>query len=126
MAKPSTQVLLMQAQREIARLQHELIVARTVATRFCADAAVISAHRVFHRTGDIIAEFQEDYMNTVLEIAKMADEDADTVTKDGKYLEYHWAKVDEAMLAALTEKYFIPHEIRHHMTGDPKTAEVKA
>ena len=70
MPKVNTFVLLQNAKEEIKRLQYEVANARLVSTLFCADAAVIAAHEVFQRLGDIIAEFQESYQTWCQRIAK--------------------------------------------------------
>ena len=118
MPKPSTQIQLMHAQREIRRLQFELANARLVSTRFCADAACIAAHHVFQRTGPIMAEFMDKYMETVQEIAQLMIDDSSTEFKDGDYLAYGKAKVDEAVRSAMTDEYFLPWEERHAVPGD--------
>ncbi len=113
MAKPSTQVVLMQALQEVKRLQHELAVQRLVTTRFCADAACIAAHNVFKRRGAIMADFMTEYLESVQEIAQLAIDDSDTKTSDGSYLEYHKATVDKAVLEAMTAEFFLPWNERH-------------
>ena len=118
MAKPNAQVQLIHAKREIARLQFELANARLVSTRFCADAACIAAHHVFQRTGDIIRDFMEEYLETVNEIAKIMIADSETEFQDGKYLEYGKAKVDQAVMEAMTEKWFLPWNERHAVPGE--------
>lgn len=118
MPKPSTQIQLMHAQREIRRLQFELANARLVSTRFCADAACIAAHHVFQRTGPIMADFMEKYLETVQEIAQLMIDDSETQCRDGKYLEYGKHKVDEAVKAAMTGEYFLPWEERHAVPGN--------
>ena len=113
MSKPSVQVQLIHAQREIARLRFELANARLVSTRFCADAACIAAHHVFQRTGPIMADFMEKYLETVQEIAQMMIDDSATEYRDGEYLEYGKHKVDEAVKADMTEEFFLPFDQRH-------------
>ena len=127
MAKPSAQVQLINAQRhilllenEIRRLQYELANARLVATLFCDDSAVIAAHRVFHRTGDIIHQFSEEYKQLTREIAKLASDDSKTEFKSGRYLEYAKTTIDAEVKDALTEKYFRPFDERHRLEGDPE------
>lgn len=120
MAKPSTQVQLMHAPAEIRRLRHEVQNARLVSTLFCADAAVIAAHEVFQRKGDIIAEFQEAYQEWCQRISKAAVEDSETKSRDGSYMDYFKTTIDEAVLEALTEKYFLPFDARHQVEGRAK------
>ena len=118
MPKSGTQIQLLHAQREIRRLQFELANARLVSTRFCADAACIAAHHVFQRTGPIMADFMEKYLETVQEIAQLMIDDSSTEFKDGDYLAYGKAKVDEAVRSAMTDEYFLPWEERHAVPGD--------
>ena len=120
MAKPSTQVLLINAEAKIQRLMEaiellrdEVANARLVSALFCADAAVIAAHEVFQRRGDIIAEFQESYQEWCQRIAKLVVDDSKTQARDESYLEYSKTRIDEAVRDALTDKYFLPWDQRH-------------
>lgn len=122
MAKPSTQVLLINAEAKIQRLMEaiellrdEVANARLVSTLFCADAAVIAAHEVFQRRGDIIAEFQESYQEWCQRIAKLVVDDSKTQARDESYLEYSKTRIDEAVRDALTDKYFLPWDRRHEI-----------
>lgn len=119
MARVNTFVLLQNAKEEIKRLQYEVANARLVSTLFCADAAVIAAHEVFQRKGEIIAEFQESYQRWCQRIAKLVVEDSKTQARDNSYLEYSKTRIDEAVRDALTDKYFLPWDQRHHIPGDP-------
>ena len=120
MAKVNTFVLLQNAKEEIKRLQYEVANARLVSTLFCADAAVIAAHEVFQRKGDIIAEFQESYQEWCQRIAKLVVEDSETDARDNSYLEYSKTRIDEAVREALTDKYFLPWDDRHKVEGREK------
>ena len=119
MPKVNTVALLMQAKEEILRLQKENAKATQSAIKFCADAAVIAAHNVFLRKGDKIAEFRDEYQRLCMEIAQVVMDDSETQARDDSYLEYSKTRVDEAVLEALTEKYFQPWDERHHIPGDP-------
>ena len=118
MAKVNTFVLLQNAKEEIKRLQYEVANARLVSTLFCADAAVIAAHEVFQRKGEIIAEFQESYQRWCQRIAKLVVEDSKTQARDNSYLEYSKTRIDEAVRDALTDKYFLPWDERHQIRGE--------
>ena len=120
MAKVNMFVLLQNAKEEIKRLQYEVANARLVSTLFCADAAVIAAHEVFQRKGEIIAEFQESYQEWCQRIAKLVVEDSMTETKDGSYLEYSKTAIDEAVRDALTDKYVLPWDERHKLPEDKR------
>ena len=111
MGNKNPQLTIIHLAKENERLRVALKNARTATTVFCADAAAIAAHDTFKRTGDIISEFMERYLDVVQDIAKMAVEDSETV--GGDFLEYHKTKVDEAVKAALGEKYFLPFNERH-------------
>ena len=133
MAKPSTQVLLMNAEAKIQRLMEaiellrdEVANARLVSTLFCADAAVIAAHEVFRRKGEIIAEFQEAYQTWCQRIAKLVVEDSETTVRDGSYLEYSKTTIDEAVRDALADKYFLPWDTRHQIEGRENKKETGA
>lgn len=41
-----------------------------------------------------------------------------TETRDGSYLEYSKTSIDEAMLDALTDKYFLPWDQQHSLPGE--------
>ena len=125
MAKPSTQVLLINAEAKIQRLMEaiellrdEVANARLVSALFCADAVVIAAHEVFQRRGDIIAEFQESYQEWCQRIAKLVVDDSKTQARDESYLEYSKTRIDEAVRDALTDKYFLPWDQRHSLPGE--------
>ena len=90
------------------------------------DAAVIAAHEVFQRRGDIIAEFQESYQTWCQRIAKLVVEDSETQVKDGSYLEYSKTTIDEAVRDALTDKYFLPWDTRHQIEGRENKKETGA
>ena len=126
MPKVNTFVLLQNAKEEIKRLQYEVANARLVSTLFCADAAVIAAHDVFQRKGDIIAQFQEAYQTWCQRIAKLVVEDSETQAKDGSYLEYSKTTIDEAVRDALTDKYFLPWDTRHQIEGRENKTETGA
>ena len=126
MPKVNTFVLLQNVKEEIKRLQYEVANARLVSTLFCADAAVIAAHEVFQRCGDIIAEFQESYQTWCQRIAKLVVEDSETQVKDGSYLEYSKTTIDEAVRDALTDKYFLPWDTRHQIEGRENKKETGA
>ena len=126
MPKVNTFVLLQNVKEEIKRLQYEVANARLVSTLFCADAAVIAAHEVFQRRGDIIAEFQESYQTWCQRIAKLVVEDSETQVKDGSYLEYSKTTIDEAVRDALTDNYFLPWDTRHQIEGRENKKETGA
>lgn len=126
MPKVNTFVLLQNAKEEIKRLQYEVANARLVSTLFCADAAVIAAHEVFQRKGDIIAEFQESYQEWCQRIAKLVVDDSKTQARDNSYLEYSKTRIDEAVRDALTDKYFLPWDTRHQMEGRENKKETEA
>ena len=119
MAKVNKVALLMQAKAEILRLQKENAKATQAATKFCSDAAVIAAHNVFLRKGDKIAEFRDEYQRLCMEIAQVVMDDSETQARDESYLEYSKTRIDEAVRDALTDKYFLPWDQRHHIPGDP-------
>ena len=103
MAKSSGYLARMQAQK-----QAELHYHRRFTMQWCADAAILAAHDVFHRKGDILAEFHERFMEYSQEIAQMTLDDA----KDDKHIDYTKGKVDR-MLQDILGEHFVPWEERY-------------
>lgn len=83
--------------------------ARLFSIKWCADAAILAANEVFHRKGDIIAEFQKAFCKYAIEIAEMTEEDA----KADREMVYTKTKLDERLLDILGEKYFVPWDERY-------------
>lgn len=99
--------------RQQAIKQNELRLTRLFALQYAADAAAIAANKVFHRRGEIIAEFVTEMMMEADRIAKITLKDA----KDDKQIDYTKGSVDRDLLRILGEEYFSDWESRY---GDIK------
>ena len=115
MPKPNAFLMKLQAQKA-AELQHQ----RQFTIQWCADAAVLAAHEVFHRKGDILVEFYNTFVANAHEIAEMTLADA----KDDKSLGYTKGKLDRQLEAILGDD-FIPWEERYHPTNLQKMNKKK-
>lgn len=119
MAKPSTQLRLMQAQQDIKRLLEEIArLQEDQADRdrerdhfvriMCRDMAFIALHDAFGFGADRLNRFANAYADTWIAWATATTEDA----KDDKTAEYSREKYEEK-LKQILEKYYIPREERY-------------
>lgn len=81
---------------------------RRFTMQWCADAAIIAAHKVFQRKGEKLVEFGEAFMDIAQEIAELTISDA----KDDKAIEYTKGKV-VGLLKELLGDAFAPWEERY-------------
>jgi hypothetical protein len=95
--------------RQQAIKQNEMRLTRLFALQYAADAAAIAANKVFHRRGEIIAEFVTEMMMEADRIAKITLKDA----KDDKQIDYTKGSVDRDLLRILGEEYFSDWETRY-------------
>lgn len=103
MAKNSGYLAKMQAQKAA-----EISLHRKFTMQWCADAAILAAHDVFHRKGDILAEFHKKFMEYSQDIAQMTLDDA----KDDRHIDYTKGKVDGILKDILGDN-FVPWEERY-------------
>lgn len=115
MPKPNAFLLKLQAQKA-AEIQHQ----RQFAIQWCADAAVLAAHEVFHRKGEKLVEFFNVFVDYSHEIAEMALIDA----KDDKTLGYTKGKIDRQLQELLGDA-FVPWEERYHPSDLMKLGKKK-
>lgn len=88
--------------------ERDMRIMRNFTVQLCADAAAIAANKVFHRKGDVLAEFLREYNRIAIEIATMTMDDAGA----DKSITYAKAKIDAALKELLGE-HFQPWEVRY-------------
>lgn len=97
----------------LARLQEqkqrEMAYTRLFTIQWCADAAILAAHEVFHRRGDKIDEFYRAFRKWSTQIAQTTLDDA----KDDRHIDYTKGKVDKMLFDILGEEHFKPWEERY-------------
>lgn len=103
MAKNNSYIARQQAQKAAEIKAH-----RYFTMQWCADAALLAAHEVFQRKGDILAEFNEAFVRRAMMIAEITLEDA----KSDKSIDYTKGKVDGQLKEILGE-HFVPWEERY-------------
>ena len=103
MPKPNAYLLQLQAQKAA-----ELSLQRKFTTQWCADAAILAANEVFHRSGEKLVEFHNVFIRIAHEIAEMTLADA----KDDKELAYTKEKIDRQLEKLLGDD-FLPWEERY-------------
>lgn len=94
--------------RQQARMAAEIQYHRHFTMQWCADAAILAAHEVFQRKGDIIVEFFKAYKRLAEEIAQMTLDDA----KDDRTIDYTKGKLDKQLKEILGDN-FQPWEERY-------------
>lgn len=88
--------------RRLQEQKHrEIMISRKFTMQFCADAAIMAANEVFHRRGDILADFHNKFCEYAEMIAEMVVEDA----KADKEIEYSKVKVDKCLEELLGDKF---------------------
>lgn len=88
--------------------ERDMRIMRNFTVQWCADAAAIAANKVFHRKGDVLAEFLREYNRIAIEIATMTMDDSGA----DKSITYAKAKIDAALKELLGE-HFQPWEVRY-------------
>ena len=99
MARPSTYVLLLQAQQTIKQLQKDLYVSKGFTLQQAMDMAMIALHDEFGFGPKYQARFEEAFRRTFVEYASMCVEDG----ADDAQISYTKEKVDRALKAACGE-----------------------
>lgn len=99
MARPSTYVLLLQAQQAIKQLQKDLYVSKGFTLQQAMDMAMIALHDEFGFGPKYQARFEEAFRKTFVEYATMCVEDG----ADDAQISYTKEKVDRALKAACGE-----------------------
>lgn len=99
MAKPSTQVLLMQARKQIADLQFNLEYMKGFTIRQCAEVAMITLHQKFGFGADRCVKFHQEFMENFVELAQMIVDDG----KDDENLEWSIERFDRLVREACGE-----------------------
>ena len=115
MPKPNAYLLKLRAEKAA-----ELSYQRTFTTQWCADAAILAANEVFHRSGEKLVEFYNVFIRTAHEIAEMTLIDA----QDDKELAYTKEKLDRQLEKLLGEN-FVPWEVRYGQLIPEKKRGVK-
>lgn len=103
MPKPNAYLLKLKAEKAA-----ELSYQRKFTTQWCADAAILAANEVFHRSGEKLVEFYNAFIAKAHEIAEMTLDDA----KDDRELAYTKEKLDR-QLEKLLGDAFVPWEERY-------------
>ena len=103
--KQNNEWLAQQQAKKAAELQWH----RLIAMQWAWDAAIIAAHRVFHRKGEIMCQF-------ALELEKVTVEIANLTLTDSEQDEEMWyakAKIDGQLKDILGEDQVVPYEERY-------------
>jgi hypothetical protein len=79
------------------------------------DSAVIAANNTFHRKGDIMLEFVEEFNKVFKEISLMLIDDA----KDDEELWYSKSKIDSKLNDIFGEENVAPWDVRYDYTRCP-------
>ena len=96
MGKPNTFVQLLNAQQQIRQLQQKVEIMKGFTVQQCLDMAIIALHNEFHFGPKMSHRFEDAFLETFKEYAKMC-------VSDGEYdpeIIYTKEKVDRALRAA--------------------------
>lgn len=99
MGKPNAQVLLIQAQKEIRRLQQEIWIAKGFTMQQCLDIAQITLHEEFGFGPVYQKRFAQAFKNLIVDSAELCKTDG----KDDQEIVYTKAVIDRKLSAACGE-----------------------
>lgn len=98
--------------RQQAQKKAELEAHRRFTFQWASDAAILAAHEVFQRKGEILVQFHEAYQRRCNQIAEITITDA----KDDKTIDYTKGKIDGQLKEILGDA-FVPWEERYNVFG---------